>query len=306
MGFLSIIETFFFISLGITIILVALLVYHFKQRMSTLEQKYETLFDIVAGTAKQLTNIQSTQDVPIQHMNPLNEMYVPWNHPSYLAEPNNSPVEYENMYFHNEQPHLPSNYINHSTQNELEADDETDDGMSESEVEYSDEDFHESDVENSTVNSESSDEDAYSDDETIGKQKDHSKGHRENVSVESDPLHHSGTKIIHLNETDCTISLDEMEDTSHGQFDEETSYEPVQDIQIDHLLDTAEDESPIIVKKIIVEELSENIFLEKKSSKELYKKMSLSNLKATVISKGLCSDPSKMKKPELLQLLEDS
>ena len=54
MGLFSIIETFFFISLGITIILVALLVYHFKQRVSALEQKYESLFDIVTGVVKQL------------------------------------------------------------------------------------------------------------------------------------------------------------------------------------------------------------------------------------------------------------
>ena len=33
--------------------------------------------------------------------------------------------------------------------------------------------------------------------------------------------------------------------------------------------------------------------------------MTLPNLKATVIAKGLCSDPSKMKKSDLLKLLEE-
>ena len=43
----------------------------------------------------------------------------------------------------------------------------------------------------------------------------------------------------------------------------------------------------------------------KESEKEVYKKMSLSALKTLVISKGLCSDASKLKKHELLKLLEN-
>ena len=40
------------------------------------------------------------------------------------------------------------------------------------------------------------------------------------------------------------------------------------------------------------------------TSKEIYRKMTLSALKSLVISKGLASDPSKMKKNDLLKLLE--
>lgn len=48
------IETFFFLSLGITFGLVLLLVYHFKQRITTLEQKCDTMFDIVQNVVKEL------------------------------------------------------------------------------------------------------------------------------------------------------------------------------------------------------------------------------------------------------------
>jgi hypothetical protein len=39
-------------------------------------------------------------------------------------------------------------------------------------------------------------------------------------------------------------------------------------------------------------------------SKEVYRKMNLNTLKTFVITKGLCSDPSKMKKTDLLKLIE--
>ena len=58
MGFFNFIETFFFISLGITFVLILLLVYHFKQRICTLEQKGNTMFEIVNGVVKELTNIK--------------------------------------------------------------------------------------------------------------------------------------------------------------------------------------------------------------------------------------------------------
>ena len=55
--------------------------------------------------------------------------------------------------------------------------------------------------------------------------------------------------------------------------------------------------------------ISEREPVGEKSSKEfikdLYKKMTLPNLKATVVAKVLCSDPSKMKKNEILKLLEE-
>jgi len=58
MGVFSFMETFFFISLGITFVMIIMLVYHFKQRMIMLERKHDTMFDIVNNIVKQIKNMQ--------------------------------------------------------------------------------------------------------------------------------------------------------------------------------------------------------------------------------------------------------
>ena len=51
-------ETFFFISLGITFILILLLVYHFKQRILTVEQKGDTLFEIINNLIMETSSLK--------------------------------------------------------------------------------------------------------------------------------------------------------------------------------------------------------------------------------------------------------
>uniref|UniRef100_A0A6C0I3H1 Rho termination factor N-terminal domain-containing protein n=1 Tax=viral metagenome TaxID=1070528 RepID=A0A6C0I3H1_9ZZZZ len=55
----SVIESVFFISLAITFILILLLVYHFKQRILSLEQKSENMFLVVNSLVKEYTNMRS-------------------------------------------------------------------------------------------------------------------------------------------------------------------------------------------------------------------------------------------------------
>ena len=54
MGVFGFIETFFFISLGITFVLILLLVYHFKQRLTSIEQKGNTMFEIINNIVKEI------------------------------------------------------------------------------------------------------------------------------------------------------------------------------------------------------------------------------------------------------------
>jgi len=58
MGFYNILETFFFISLAITFVLIMMLVYHFKGRISILEQKCDTMFDIMNNMVKEMKHIK--------------------------------------------------------------------------------------------------------------------------------------------------------------------------------------------------------------------------------------------------------
>ena len=81
----------------------------------------------------------------------------------------------------------------------------------------------------------------------------------------------------------------------------------VEELQPIELSQSSED--PIIVHKI-AEEMTNNVENSaddtKENSKYIYSKMNLQTLRTTVISKGLISDPSKMKKQELLKLLESA
>lgn len=59
MGAFNFIESFFLLSLGITFVLIVLLVYHFKQRLSSMEQKCDTMFDIVQNLVKELKSVKT-------------------------------------------------------------------------------------------------------------------------------------------------------------------------------------------------------------------------------------------------------
>ena len=314
MGFFSIIETFFFISLGITIILVALLVYHFKQRLSLVEQKYETLFDIIAGVVKQLSNIQSASN-PVQSIGQVGGIYQHWIGQEHLGNITVS-TEYPHQTFNTIEEQYSYNNLqvqSKPTKNnnvEVEDDesiestdsdesDEFDD--SESELNHSDEDGNSEDSEESEIDK------TYIDNDGISKiiVSDDELTNLQNINGDS-------VKIISLNVSETYPNIEGLEfipiNVDDNQDTDDTYECPVQDVQIDYSLTVEKEESSIVVLKVddIQNEHADNTFvIERSSAKDLYKKMSLSNLKATVISKGLCSDPSKMKKNELLKLLED-
>jgi hypothetical protein len=48
------IENFFFVSLGITFVLIILLVYHFKQRITSMERKGDTMYELITNVVKEL------------------------------------------------------------------------------------------------------------------------------------------------------------------------------------------------------------------------------------------------------------
>jgi len=51
-------ETSFIISLGITFVLILLLIYHFKQRITASESKLDTMFEIINNLAQELNNVK--------------------------------------------------------------------------------------------------------------------------------------------------------------------------------------------------------------------------------------------------------
>jgi hypothetical protein len=68
MGFFPMVESFFFLSLGISFFLIFLMVYHFKNRVNTLEKNNEALADICQMMVAELEVLKrSIHNPPVNH-----------------------------------------------------------------------------------------------------------------------------------------------------------------------------------------------------------------------------------------------
>lgn len=221
MGIFNYIDTFFFISLGITFILILLLVFHFKQRISDVEDKNETMFLIINDIVKELSSVKQNcfacaPSLPFANNKPINFCCIP-----------------------------PTNIIR---QEKIIVSDEEDDDDDEDDDE--DEDDEEDDE----------DEDDDNDEPVVP------------LSIIDD----SNLRIISV-DIDETIQLVENDSQEDVNLHVEKIEGEIEPFYVEPSIDT---------------------------SKEIYRKMTLQALKAHVITKGLSTDPSKMKKNELLKLLE--
>jgi len=244
-------ETFFFISLGITFVLILLLVYHFKQRLSAIEQKSDTMFDIINNVVQELTTIKTFVVANMTQSAEFN-VQVPT---SYIP---------------------PSVYESQSTdgffsQNEALKDHE--DAEDESGEESG------SEVDSDSDNEDSDDE---SDDEKI---------------MVSDNESESNVKVVNI---PITLNVEQV-DISEEQESESIT-------EANDLVESVPElnEDPIIVHKLESAEdtLVTTIGEEKEDEPASYAKLSTAELKKLVISKGLATEVGKMKKPQLVQLLE--
>jgi hypothetical protein len=102
MGVFNFMETSFVISLGITFVLILLLIYHFKQRLTATETKQDTMFEIINNLAQELNNLRGhismlsrpSTPYPFSHMN--NEVQFTHENPQQDDEPDEGSEEYSN------------------------------------------------------------------------------------------------------------------------------------------------------------------------------------------------------------------
>uniref|UniRef100_A0A6C0B3J9 Rho termination factor N-terminal domain-containing protein n=1 Tax=viral metagenome TaxID=1070528 RepID=A0A6C0B3J9_9ZZZZ len=225
MGIFNYIDTFFFISLGITFILILLLVFHFKQRISDVEDKNETMFLIINDIVKELSSVKQNccnciSAFPLADNKPIN----------FCCAPPKNIIRQERIIVSDEEDH---------------DDDEEDDD----------------------------DDDEEDDDE-------------EDDNDEEDEAPVPPLSII--DDTNLKIISVDINETIQLVEQEDENIEPV-NLHVEKIEGELE---PVYVEPVI------------DTSKEIYRKMTLQGLKALVITKGLLTDPSKMKKNELLKLLE--
>lgn len=60
MELFSFVETFFFISLAITFVLIMMLIYHFRERLTIVEKKTNTMFDIITNVVNELNFLRNS------------------------------------------------------------------------------------------------------------------------------------------------------------------------------------------------------------------------------------------------------
>jgi hypothetical protein len=217
-----------------------LLVYHFKQRITALEQKCDTMFEIINNIVKEITIIKTNTLTAPSARNPFSfDFFSKFR----KTEPVISKTD-------------ESDNVTATVKNQEEEEEEEDDDDDEEEEEEEEDDEEEEEE----------------DDEEEGKENANADANNElDLDEEQEP-----TKILVLDDepnTIKTISIDS---------------EKVDDANIEMFVQKTENS------------------VKADTSKETYQKMSLAALKSLVTSKGLSSDPNKLKKPELIKLLESA
>ena len=290
MGVFNFIETFFFISLGITFVLILLLVYHFKQRLNAIEQKNGTMFDIINNIVQEITTMKK---IFLQQPRPNTPMYT-------------RPVHLESISEFVPSAFVPSEFVPSALPSIVQLNDESD---SESDSETDSESDSDSDVEsvdsdNSSVVSNTkiivSDDDSIESNDNLS-QDPHIKIINLGTQLFDNKIMTSVVELSSPLPIDTNSVLFEL-DPLDIVFDLVESVEPVEPVKsVDQPVDEDDvDDSP--VKTI---DISTHIS-PKEREMAVYNNMSLSELKAKVIEKGLTTEPSKMKRPKLLSMLEKS
>lgn len=280
MGVFSFMETFFFISLGITFVMIIMLVYHFKQRIIVLERKHDTMFDIVNNIVKQIKNMQ----VSITYLGEnQHATFHPSKHENVVTFSNG--LLPTNMHEFN----IMFNEGSKSEPRENTPEDSDEDDDSEGEDDEDDDDSEDEDDDDSE--DEEDDENSEEDDA--------SEENKKIIVSDDDNQVESNIKVINvdINENDTTESND-LGIVEISEMSEIESTLLKQNMELN--------DEDIVIRKIENTKTEEVTNESIKDNKEIYKKMSLSVLRATVIEKGLSTDPSKLKKQELVQLLESA
>lgn len=245
MGLFNMLESFFFVTLGISCVLLMMLIYHFKQRINKLENNNRLMFDVINNMVQEMSMLKHSIQVGVSSNHEMNV-------PSQFDYPNNN---YEKV-------DVILDEVENENDDEYESDSESEEW-----------DSNDENSDTSTEVSEPNEEDTTDNIKTIA------------VELED--------------------GIDESVNDSHDATNEEL--ENMEEVITAVVLD--DDESNVIQ----VNKLEDSINLEESSvdtqsidKKSVYKKMTVTTLKALVIEKGLNTDPSKLKKNELLQLLESN
>lgn len=243
MELFNFVETFFFVSLAITFVLIMMLVYHFKERLTIVEKKTNTMFDIITNIVNELNGMRNH---PVSDNN-INEQIVSGT----------SNVPLSTLF-----SQIPTKIV-----------------VSENEDDEEEEDEDEED----------DDEDDEDDDEE--------------------------TKIkiinIDLQANNENIQFEELNESASSTDEDEELYTTVTDFEAYSNMESENNESNEVELSSSSSSTTSNEIKVEKSNKttneELtnsYRKMDINALRNLVIEKGITGDIKKLKKIELIRLLD--
>lgn len=286
MSFFSLLESFFFVSLGLSFLLILLMVYHFKKKTDTLEKRIETLTDITKTLVTNYDNrsihasesntsfIDSIPQMPKNEMNLPNQSSKDWN-----------PV-YKNIVVSETILDKPG-ILHYQVDGNAELDDiysfTSSSSTQESVQEQEAEDLESVDL------------------DVIG-----------NNSIQSSSTHTSSTEQLlsttvlldrDPTEPNETIQVTKLEDSTNGLIAVHES-----DLLESVTLDDEPDEIETVAESVLTEDpdTEENTTKDTNvlpHTKKSLQKMNVQMLKTMAIRDGLCNEPGKMKKGELVQLI---
>lgn len=300
MGFFNLIESLFLLSLGITFILILLLVWHFKTRLGSIEQKNETMFDIVNNIVKEINVLR------VGEIGQLKQIIQATLYQQNAFAP---PAEL----YHQTSSKLSDAILTNIGLPPIQEEQTrvlTDDSDSEEVSEYDEDDEYNSETEQN--------DDASSDESGSESDKKDDDSEEENpnelVEEESNEVSTIETqdaadqiKVVHLPSIDYE-NIEEIQDLVEevtDEFGQETQPEIEELGDITELINVSEEEQIIVSKLDESNNVSEKEpETAKESVKETYKKLTIQQLKALVISRGIATDVAKLKKADLVKLLE--
>jgi hypothetical protein len=294
MGVFSFVENFFFISLGITFVLILLLVYHFKQRMSSVERKGDTMFELMSNVVKEinfLKNVHSYYDsfFTKSAVDPLAVTTESEPKPDTISYNIVDPIEtVEN---HN-QTATQSIRLRVDESDSEESDDE--EGEENSQLD-SDSDSDESEGSQGSQESEGSEEPAvFSDISPVESLPEESVVAAAAAEVAPVPA----IQVDSLDTTPIEMEFDDLttDEPATRTSDSSLDYVKVEDSTYTELPPSAESTEP---ESVLAADDNEEF-----PRKDSYRKMNVTQLKTVVQTLGLQVDVSKMKKNEIVRLLE--
>ena len=301
MSFLSdILNPTLLIFLGITILIIALVIVYFEGKMREQNHKISSMLSLVSSLAEETNMIK----LHLTHVNVSNAQ----SGMNYFQPQNISTTESSIPFQGNK--YLESDLIPVSD-NEDDEDEEDDDDDEDDEDEDDDEDDEDED----------DDEDEEDDDSEDDDYDDH-----EGNNIIINEINENDIKVLNLDHLDSNNEkimgfvdhddddddddedldeLDDLEDIEFNQLSEDEMKDEIiktQNNDNGHHDNNELDNNNSTLKSI---NISSNLEEEKNKNVEVidYKKLSLNKLKSIVLEKGLVTDPSKLKKQDLLKLL---